>query len=100
MSVVAFDRRRLRELCGEIAVRPELTEKGLAQRLRVLLRVWVRLLDLRGAALDRVAGQLHRRFGGEAEGNEEGGVVDIDIHHLLVGVEGLLERQREMECEQ
>jgi hypothetical protein len=32
MSIVAFDRRRLRELRAEIAVRPELTEKRPRER--------------------------------------------------------------------
>src|SRR5262249_12712638 len=100
MSIVAFDRRRLGELRAEIAIRPELTEKGFAQRLRILLRVWIRFLDFRGAALDRVSGQFHGRLGGEAEGNEEGGIVDVNVHRLLVSVEWLLKRQREVKREQ
>jgi len=100
MSVVAFDRRRLRELRAEIAVWPELTEKGLAQRLRVLLRIWVRLLDLRRAAFDVVARQFHWHLGGEAEGDEEGGIVDVNVHRLLVSVDWLGERQREVKRKQ
>ena len=99
MSIVAFDRRRLRELRAEMAVWPELTEKRFAQRLRILLRVWVRRLDLRYAALDVVAPQFYRRLGGEAEGDEEGRIVDVDLNLLVACIEWLVERQREVERE-
>src|SRR4029078_7993831 len=98
--VAAFDHHRLRELRAEIAVRPELTEKGLAQGLRVLLRFGVRLLDLGAAALDRGTGQFHPRFSGEAAGDEEGWIVHIDLNVLAARVERLLKRQREVQREQ
>src|SRR6476660_1478671 len=100
MSVAAFHLHRLRELRAKIAVRSQLTKKGFAQRLRIFLRFGVRLLDLGGAALDRVARQFHRRFGGEAEGYEEGRVVDVDLNLLVVRIERLFEGKREMEREQ
>ena len=93
MSVAAFHHHRLRELRAEIAVRSQLTEKGFAQRLRILLRFGIGLLDLGGAAFDRTAGQFHRRFGGEAEGDEEGRIVDVDLNLLAVRIDRLLERE-------
>ena len=100
MIVVAFHHRRLGELRAEIRIWPKLTEKSLAQRLRIFLRLRVRLLDLCRAAFDTVTRQFHRRLSSEAEGHEEGGVVDIDIHRLLVGVDRLSEREREVKREQ
>src|SRR6478752_8892165 len=99
MSVVAFDRHGLGELRAEIGIWPELTEKGLAQRLRIFLRFWVWLLDLRSAAFDGLARQFHRGFGGKSEGDEEGRIVDVDLDLLALRIKRLLEGQREVERE-
>ena len=95
MSVAAFDRHGLGELRAEIGIWLKLTEKGFAQRLRIFLRFWVRLLDLRGATLDRVAGQLHWGFGGIGEKRyslaeaRAAPLFHVKVEVILVGIIGL-----------
>ena len=82
--VAAFYRHRLSELGAEIAIWSELAEECLAQRLRIFSSFGIGRLDLRGAARGRLSRQLHRRFGGKAEGDEERRVVDIDLNPLAL----------------
>ena len=98
--VAAFYRHRLGELSAEIAVRSELTEECLTQRLRLFVSFGIGLLDLRRAAFDGVARQFHRGFGGKSEGDEEGRIVDVDLDLLALRIKRLLEGQREVEREQ
>jgi hypothetical protein len=99
-SAAAFHHHRLSKLGSEIAVRPELTEKGFAQGFGVFFAAGVGLLDLRGTALGRVSRHFHRGLVGEAEGHEEGRIVDVDRHGLATRIERRHERQGEMQREQ
>ena len=66
-----------------------------SQRLRIFLRFWVRLLDLRGTTLDRVAGQLHWGFGGIGEKRyslaeaRAAPLFHVKVEVILVGIIGL-----------
>ena len=66
-----------------------------SQRLRIFLRFWVRLLYLRGATLDRVAGQLHWGFGGIGEKRyslaeaRAAPLFHVKVEVIIVGIIGL-----------
>ena len=99
-EVLALDRYGLGELRSEIRVWPELTEEGFGQGLCVCgsLRIWC--LNLGAAALRLVARKRNRLLGGEAECNEEGGIVDVDLDRLTVRIDWRLERERKVKREQ
>ena len=96
--VAAFYRHRLGELSAEIAVRSELTEECLAQRLR-LFSTGIGLPDLRCAAFNRGAQQIHRGHGGNAKGNEERRIVNVDLNFLIARIDRVVERQCQVERE-
>src|SRR5262249_59885642 len=97
MRVLAFDRRGLGKLRSEIGVRPELAEEGFGQGLGVGRSLWVRQGDVGSAAFGIGTGEGNWFLGGEAEGYEEGRIIDIDLHRLAVRIDGLLERERKVQ---
>ena len=77
MRILAFHVHRLGELRSEIRVRSELGEEGFGQGLGVGSGLWIRNNDLGVAAFGVRARERDGLLGGKAEGDEEGGIVDI-----------------------
>src|SRR6188472_352773 len=97
MRILALHRRGLSELRSEIRVRPELAEEGFSQSLGVGRSLGIGQRDLGSAAFAVGAGERDRLLGGEAEGDKERRIIDIDLHRLAMRIDWLVERQGEME---
>ena len=93
MRILALHRRGLGELRSEIRVRPELTEERFGQGLRVGRSLGIRQRDVSSAAFAVGAGKGDGLFGGEADGDEERRIIDIDLHRLAMRIDRLVERR-------
>jgi hypothetical protein len=79
---------------------PKLAEERLGQGLGIRRRIGIGQRDVGAAAFSVGAGQCDRLLGGKAEGDEEGRIIDIDLHRLAVRIDRRLERQGEVQGEQ